>query len=144
LIFLDTNVLVYAIGTEHPAREPARRVIEAVTDGRTEATTTLDVIQEFVHVYSRRRPRSEAVLTGRRYATLLAPLAVPGPNELEAGLQLFEQHDGLGAFDAVLAATAQASDARALVSADRAFAAVKRLPFVELGSPEFDRLLGEE
>jgi len=41
----------------------------------------------------------------------------------------------------VLAATAIAHEAKALVSADRAFASVRRLPFVELGSPEFDALL---
>jgi hypothetical protein len=50
-------------------------------------------------------------------------------------------YDGLDAFDALLAAVARREGASALVSADRAFAAVKRLPFVELGSPEFDQLV---
>lgn len=141
MIFVDTNVLIYALGAEHPAREPARRILAAVAEGRANATTTTDVIQEFAHVYSRRRPRSDAARHALRYVALLEPLAVIGPAELERGLGLFERYAGLGAADAVLAATAQASQAQAFVSADRAFAAVDDLPFLELGSPAFDRLL---
>jgi predicted nucleic acid-binding protein len=141
VIVLDTNVLLYALGGEHPAREPARLLFDAVGEGRVNATTTVDVIQEFAHVYSRRRPRGEAVSIAVQYASLLAPLSVAGALELESGLRLFERYEGLGASDAVLAATAQANEARALVSADRAFAAVESLPFVELGSREFDRLI---
>jgi hypothetical protein len=33
-------------------------------------------------------------------------------------------------------------EATAFVSADRAFEDVRKLPFVELGSPELERLLG--
>jgi predicted nucleic acid-binding protein len=141
VIFVDTNVLLYALGAEHPAREPARRLLAAVAEGRAHATTTPDVIQEFAHVYSRRRHRSDAARHALRYVALLAPLTVVGPVELERGLVLFEQYDRLGAADAILAATAQASEAQALVSADRAFAAVDDLPFFELGSSDFDRLL---
>jgi predicted nucleic acid-binding protein len=141
VIFVDTNVLLYALGAEHPAREPARRILAAVGEGRANATTTTDVIQEFAHVYSRRRQRSDAARLALRYVALLAPLAVVGPADLERGLGLFERYGGLGAADAVLAATAQASEAQALVSADRAFAAVDDLRFVELGSSDFDRLL---
>jgi hypothetical protein len=141
VIFLDTNVLIYALGDEHPAREPARRMMAAVAEGRIPGTTTVDVIQEFAHVYSRRRSRSESVANALSYATVLAPLAVAQDKELEHGLRLFARYKGLGAADAVLAATALANDARAIVSADRAFGNVEDLPFVELGSAEFDRLL---
>jgi predicted nucleic acid-binding protein len=141
MIFVDTNVLLYALGVEHPAREPARRILAAVGEGHAHATTTTDVIQEFAHVYSRRRPRSDAARHALRYVALLAPLSVVGQAELERALGLFERYEGLGAADAVLAATAQASEAQALVSADRAFAAVDDLRFVELGSSAFDRLL---
>ena len=141
MIVLDTTVLAYAVGTEHPLREPSRRLIRAIGDGIVTAATTVDVIQEFANGHARRRARAEAAAHARRYATLLAPLLAPGEGDLAAGLQLFERQERLDAFDAVLAATAIAHEAKALVSADRAFASVRRLPFVELGSPEFDALL---
>ena len=141
MIVLDTTVLAYAVGTEHPLREPSRRLLKALGEGTVTASTTVDVIQEFAHGYARRRPRADAAAQARRYATLLAPLLSPTEADLAAGLQLFEKRERLDAFDAVLAATTIAHEAKALVSADRAFASVRRLPFVELGSPEFNALL---
>ncbi len=141
MIVLDTTVLAYAVGAEHPLREPSRRVLAAIRDGAVAATTTADVIQEFAHGYARRRPRATAAAHARRYATLLAPLLAPTENDLIAGLRLFEKNERLDAFDAVLAATALAHDAQALVSADRAFENVRRLRFAELGSPQLEALL---
>jgi uncharacterized protein len=134
-------VLVYAVGEAHPLREPSRRLVDAIGDGRVDARTTPEAIQEFVHVYARRHERAAAAAHGARYAELLEPLLTTTATHLEAALQLFERHPSLGAFDALLAATATANDANALVSADRGFAGVRRLRFVELGSPAFERLL---
>ncbi|HEX3518108.1 MAG TPA: type II toxin-antitoxin system VapC family toxin [Solirubrobacteraceae bacterium] len=124
MIVLDTTVLVYAKGAEHPLRDPCRELIEAIADGTVEATTSVEVIQEYVHVRARRREREEAAVSGRDYAELLSPLLEVTRQDLEHGLALFARDRQLGAFDAVLAAAAAANGARALVSADSAFAGV--------------------
>jgi len=131
VIVLDTTVLAYAVGADTKLAEPNLRILEAVRDGRLEATTTAEVIQEFVHVYARRRDRAQAAQLARAYAELLMPLAVVDRAELEAGLALFEQVRALGAFDGVLAAVALGRGAEALVSADRAFGAVPKLRHVD-------------
>ena len=130
MIFLDTTVLVYAKGADHPLRDPCRRLIDAIAQGRLEATSTVEVIQEFVHVRAQRRERSDAVTLGGDYADLLAPLVTVDEERLRRGLALFEHNEYLGAFDAVLAATAIDLGASALVSADRAFADVSDLTHV--------------
>lgn len=124
MIVLDTTVLVYAKGAGHALRDPCRRLISAAVDGEIDATTTPEVIQEFVHVRARRRDPSEAASLGRDYAELLSPLLVVGRDQLDRGLGLFESVTGIGAFDAILAATALGADAAQLVSADRAFGAI--------------------
>ncbi len=141
MIVLDTAVLAYAERADHELREPCRRIVEAIRDGTVEATTTVEVIQEFVHVRARRRPRADAVHHGRAFATLLAPLLRPTAEDLTHGLSLFEAHGELGAFDAVLAAAAIGRGSEALVSADRAFAAVGGLRHVDPGSAELAALL---
>ncbi|HYM54676.1 MAG TPA: type II toxin-antitoxin system VapC family toxin [Solirubrobacteraceae bacterium] len=130
MIVLDTTVLVYAKGAEHPLRDPSRRLIEAVTDGELQATTTVEAIQEFVHVRARRRGRTDAVALGNDYADLLSPLLTVTGDHLRRGLSIFEHAEHLGAFDAVLAAAAMSAGAQALVSADTAFAAVPTLSHV--------------
>lgn len=121
MIVLDTTVLVYAVGSSHEFREPCRALISAIAGGELEATTTPEVIQEFVHVRARRRGRADAVALGRDYSELLAPLLQITADHLTAGLAAFEGGERLGSFDAVLAAGAAASGASALVSVDAAF-----------------------
>ena len=141
MIVLDTTVLVYAVGDEHALREPSRRLIEAIGEGRLRAATTPEVVQEFVHVRARRRARRDAVRLGRAYADLLEPLLVVDGGDLEQGLRLFERHAELGAFDAVLAAVAVGRRAEALVSADVSFGSVPGLRHVELGTSALDDLV---
>jgi uncharacterized protein len=130
MIVLDTTVLVYAKGAEHPLRDPSRRLISAVAERELQATTTVEAIQEFVHVRARRRGRADAVALGNDYSDLLSPLLTVTGEHLRHGLSLFEHSEQLGAFDAVLAAAALSAGAQALVSADTAFAAIPALPHV--------------
>ncbi len=128
MIVLDTTVLVYAKGSSHPLRDPCRELIAAIADRRLQATTTVEVVQEFVHVRAQRRDRVDAVALGGDYANLLSPLLTVTGEHLRHGLSLFERTPRLGAFDAVLAATALQAGASALVSADSAFSTVADLP----------------
>lgn len=137
MIVLDTTVLVYAVGDDHPLRSPCRRVIELMQSGELAATTTVEVIQEFVHVRARRRTRKDAAALGVDLATLLSPLLRPDGDDLRRGLEIFEQTEAVGAFDAVLATTALRAGAAALVSADRGFAAVPGLRHLDPGDPNF-------
>lgn len=130
MILLDTTVLIYAKGAEHPFREPCRELISAVTDGRLEATTTVEAIQEFAHVRAQRRARADAVSLAGDYVDLLSPLIAATSDHLRHGLKLFEQATRLGAFDAVLAAAAIDFGADAVVSVDAAFSEVSGLRHV--------------
>jgi uncharacterized protein len=141
MIVLDTTILVYALGGEHPLRGPCQGLVAAVAEGRAEATTTLEVIQEFVHVRARRCDRADAADRGRELLGLLQPLLAPGEPELALGLRLFEEHPTLGAFDAVLAAATMLSGADALVSADRAFAGIRGLAWMDPAGPQLRDLL---
>lgn len=140
MIVLDTTVLVYAVGDDHALRESARAIVEAVEAGTVEATTTVEAIQEFVHVRARRRDRADAAALGRAYATLFSPLLQVTEEHLAGGLRLFEREEALGAFDAVLAAAAMAAKADALVSADRSFGGIRGLRWVDLAGDEIASL----
>lgn len=143
MILLDTTVLSYAVGVEHPLRDPCRRLLRAHAEERIEATTTVEVIQEFVHIRARRRSRADAVALARRYVAALSPL-VTLAEDLDLGLTLFENRADLGVFDSVLAAVALNRRADALVSADRAFHNVPDLRWVHPATKDLDRLLSPD
>ena len=141
MIVLDTTVLVYAVGGEHPLRTSCRRLLEAIADRTLTATTTPEVVQEFVHVRSRRRDRSDSVRLGLEWTSLLAPLVVVDEPTLTEGLHLYERVAGLGSFDAILAATARRLGAHALVSADQRFTRVPDIHHVVPDAVGVDGLL---
>jgi len=140
MILLDTTVLVYAVGAPHRFRDPCRRLVAAIETGLA-ATTTTQVIQEFVHVRSRKHGRSDARTLGVAYLDLLKPLVVVDEDGLRDGLEIFEESDRLGAFDSLIAAAALREGA-AVVSADTAFGAVPRLEHVVPDDAGVAELLG--
>jgi predicted nucleic acid-binding protein len=137
MIVVDTTILVYAVGGEHPLASPCRELVRRVAAGDVRATTTVEVIQEFAHVRARRRSRTDATELARSFATLLEPLLVVRTEDLAAGLDAFAQHDALGAFDAVLAATSVRAGARGIASADRAFENIPGLVHIDPAHPAF-------
>lgn len=141
MIVIDTTVLVYAVGGAHPLAGPCRGLVEMVGRRALTATTTVEVIQEFTHVRARRRGRRDAAELARRYVTLLSPLLEPDAEDLRAGLDLFETEEELGAFDAVLVATAVRAGASALASADQGLAALESPTVLDPGEDGFLRRL---
>ena len=140
MIVVDTTILLYSVGGQHPLQAPCRNLINAVGNG-LEATTTVEVIQEFLHVRSRRRTRRDASELAQFFAELMAPLLRPEAADLLHGVTLFEENPHVGAFDAILAATAVRRSAQ-LASADNAFSSVPGLAHVTPGTPQFEKLLG--
>jgi predicted nucleic acid-binding protein len=142
VIVLDTTVLVYAVGADHPLREPCQQLIRAIADGTILATTTTEVIQEFTHVRARRRDRKDAAELARDYIELLSPLLIVEETDLREGLRLYQEGTEFGSSGAVLAAAARAAGADALVSADTGFASITAVHHVVPDANGIVQLLG--
>jgi uncharacterized protein len=63
VIVLDTTVLAYAVGVDHPLQASSRQLVRAIADGAVTATTTIEVIER--HPRSARSSRVR-VIAGRR------------------------------------------------------------------------------
>ena len=51
-IFIDSNIPMYVAGREHPNREPASRFLRRVKEGKVDACTSTEVLQEILYRYS--------------------------------------------------------------------------------------------
>lgn len=51
MIFVDTNVFVYAVGREHPLRAPARDFFAQAAESGLALCTSAEVLQELLHIY---------------------------------------------------------------------------------------------
>jgi uncharacterized protein len=89
VIVFDTTILLYSVGSAHPLRDPCRALIELVAENKLQATTTVEVIQEFAHVHARRRSREDAAKYARGFMGLLQPLVPVDETDLLTGLEIF-------------------------------------------------------
>lgn len=124
-VFVDTNVFVYAIGADHPYREPCRRVVELIAAGSLLGETSVEVVQEFAHVRGRRSGDwAEAAARAREIIGSCRPVHPFGEAELMRALDLLARHVELTVRDAVHVATALGQNIDAILSADRHFDAI--------------------
>jgi predicted nucleic acid-binding protein len=100
------------------------------------ATTSAAVIAEFAHIRARRQGRPVALGDARHVLALLSPLATTTTEDAETGLKLLGRHDGLGTFDANLAALSLRLEAP-LASADQDFAAIQELALLDPARDDF-------
>ncbi len=127
----DTSIFVYALGGEHPYREPCREIVRRATTGDLQGEASTDLLQEFAHQRLRRTgDRANAAAATRDVAKLvwLHPLE---PDDVQRGIDLLETHSHLDARDAVFAALALNRGIDAILATDRAFEEVDGLERID-------------
>lgn len=135
--FIDTAVLMYASGSEHPLRAPCRRVMLAIGSGELAAVTSVEVVQELLHRFIAIR----RVEIGRQLASdamdTFAPVLPISHALMRRVPDLAARYPTLAARDLVHVATCVHEGITEIVSPDRAFdhvAEVRRLDPVELAA----------
>ena len=135
--FIDTAVLMYASGADHPLREPCRNVMLAIRSGALEAVTSVEVVQELLHRFIAIRRAA----VGRQLASdtmdTFAPVLPISHALMRRVPDLAARYPTLAARDLVHVATCVHEGITEIVSPDRAFdevAELKRLDPVELAA----------
>lgn len=137
-IFVDTAILMYAAGAEHPLRAPCRAIVRAVGAGTIEAVTSTQVVQEILHRYAAIGRRSDGVALAEATLDLFAPVLPVTHALIRRVPVLLERYSELSARDAVHAATCLHEGIVEIVSPDRAFdrvAGLRRLDPMALVLP---------
>lgn len=131
-VFLDTAVLMYAAGAEHPLRDPCRAVLQRISDGDLEAVISAEVVQEILHRFTRIGRPAEGTALARAALDLFAPV-LPITHALMRRLpELVEAYPDLAARDLVHVATCLQEGIRDIVSPDRGF---DRIPEIRRFDP---------
>jgi hypothetical protein len=121
---VDTAVFAYALGGEHPFREPCRSFLQRALRGEFALHASVGMVQELTFHRMRRTDRVTAVRQGR-FAGRSCTLHPFDERVLDRALELIAE-SGIGGRDAVHAATAQMAGLNVIVSTDPAFDEVMR------------------
>ena len=126
-VFIDTAVLIYAAGAEHPLRSPCARIVADIREGELEATTSVGVAQELMHRYlSIGRP--EAARTMATDALdLFAPILPITPAIMRRVPDLAARYPHLQVRDLVHVATCIHEGITEILSPDQGFDGVAEI-----------------
>ena len=127
----DTAVFVYARGAAHALRDPCAAIVAGQVHGRLAGEAAVTILHEYAHQRWRQsRDRWDAVQMARDLAAICR-LHPVGENDAVRALELYEQHAGLGATDAVFAAVALNRRIDAILTPDRGFDGIPGLERID-------------
>lgn len=101
MIFVDTNVFMYAVGREHPLKEDARAFFLEHLESGEVLVSSAEVLQELLHAYlavDRLTTLDDALLLARARLGAVWPIVV---EDVELARSLADTHPALGARDLV-------------------------------------------
>ena len=127
----DTSIFVYALGVEHPYREPCREIVRRAAAGDLQGEASADLLQELTHQRARRTGDRLGAAKAARSVAALAWWHPVEPNDVQRGIDLFEAHKELNARDAVFAALAINRGIDAILATDRAFDEIEGLERID-------------
>lgn len=126
MIFLDTNILIYAVGAPHPLQAACQRVVQQARDGSLECNINTETIQEIMHVLTRRGQSGHANRLAQDLCNMFPQMLPVLREDMLDALALLRQNPALPARDAVHAATMRRTGIAEIMSMD----------------PHFDRIPG--
>lgn len=125
--FVDTSVLMYAAGADHPLRGPCVAVMRAVDEGRIEAVTSAEVVQEILHRYLAIRRPDIADALARSTLDTFAPVLPITHALMRRVPDLGQRYPDLSARDVIHVATCIHEGITEIISTDRGFDGVSEL-----------------
>lgn len=123
MTYVDTNVIMYAVGRPHPLRDPCRRFFRDAAATGTRLCTSAEAVQELLHAYlpvGRLRTLDAALTLCSGAITTLWPVE---PEDVFLARQMVARHPGLGARDLVHLACCRRRGVRDIKTHNRALAA---------------------
>jgi predicted nucleic acid-binding protein len=123
---------MYAIGEEHPLRDPCQRVLRRAAERRIDAVTSAEVVQEILHRYLAVGRPDIAISAARGILTAFGPV-MPVTHEVVSRVaDLAERYSTtLSARDLVHAATCIEHGIDEIVTTDRGFDHVAELTRID-------------
>lgn len=121
--FVDTNIIIYAAGGEHPLKASCVAVLRWVAQGTWEGVTSAEVLQELLYLMDRRNQRDVGIAMAREVLAIMTVLPVTAA-DVQQAMTFMEGVPALMPYDALHAAVMQGAGITEIISADKHFDAV--------------------
>ncbi len=118
---LDANVVIYAVGRDHPYRAPCRAIISQLGERPHDYAVDAEMLQEVLYVFSNKRDIETGVEVVTRLLDLFPDVIPITAAEIGTATRLIRQLSRLSVRDAIHAAVALEHGLEGIVTTDKAF-----------------------
>ncbi len=121
MMFIDSNIFMYAAGSASPHKVPCLMFLHRVAAGTEEACTSVEVLQEILHRYRHIRlweQGKEVYSLAKKIVPRILPVDI---TILDRAFVLLERYPSIYARDAVHAATCLVHGIREIITFDKDF-----------------------
>lgn len=131
MILVDSNIPMYLVGSDHPHKVDAKRILERLAAERRRLVTDVEVFQEILHRYVAIRRREAIQPAFDALRSLVDEVFPVEEADVMRAKDLVGTHAHISARDGLHVAVMQARGISRLLSFDRRFdsvAGIQRLP----------------
>ena len=119
--FLDANILMYAIGEDHPYKRPCVTVLKQIEAEALQVVTSVEVLQEILHRYHSLREYATAATAFTNLKKLCETILPVREPDVDRGFRILQAHPRIRVRDAIHAGTMLNNGLRRILSTDRHF-----------------------
>jgi uncharacterized protein len=120
-LFLDANLIMYALGGLHPLRDPSKKILEKIKLGILQVFTNTEVLQEILYRYFSIRKNTFGEMAYIAVVNLCQAVLPVTLQDTDRALDLLKQYPQITSRDAIHAATMLNNGIKEILSANSHF-----------------------
>lgn len=132
MIFLDTNVFMYAAGKDHPNKDPSIKLLELIAMDEIQVAVNVEVIQEILHRYTHIGEKSQGLNLAKHVIGLIDKIYGVEQIDTQEAIDILEKSN-VTSRDAIHAASCKNRGIEEICTYDKHF---DELDFLERKTPE--------
>jgi predicted nucleic acid-binding protein len=133
MIFIDSNIPMYASGSPSPQKQACLRFLEKILKGKIEAASSAEVLQEILHRYRAINRLAEGILVYNAFRSLPLRLFEITAQDTDAARDTLQKVPGISSRDSLHVAVMQRHHIKKILTYDQDF---NRVSGITVVSPE--------
>jgi len=136
VLFIDANLIIYAIGRAHPLREPCKKFLEKIKSRKILGVTNTEVLQEILYRYFSTERKTLGEIAYQSMVELCTDIFAVKAADTDKAFEILKRVSGITSRDAVHAATMIHNGINEIISTDPHFDLIheiKRIDPTKLG-----------
>lgn len=121
MYFMDSNVAIYAVGSEHPYRDVCGEILRRAERSEIEVVISAEILQEILYHYAGRGQAEKGMAVAERLMDIVAAVWPVDRKDIERAMDLMRGNTAIKTRDAIHTAVMLNHDLTDILSADTDF-----------------------